>query len=112
MSTTVDPRREPRFLLAAPERRLLRALAAHLPAWVLPNDLTFAGAIAAVAIAVSYALTNAASAWLWVATGLLVVHWLADSLDGTLARVRQTERPRYGYYLDHLVDACSTAAIG
>jgi phosphatidylglycerophosphate synthase len=41
-----------------------------------------------------------------------VVHWLGDSLDGTLARVRKSERPRYGYYLDHLVDAFATAAIG
>jgi archaetidylinositol phosphate synthase len=47
-----------------------------------------------------------------VASALLVVHWLGDSLDGTLARVRKIERPRYGYYLDHLVDALSTAAIG
>jgi archaetidylinositol phosphate synthase len=46
------------------------------------------------------------------ASGLLVVHWVGDSLDGTLARVRRSERPRYGYYLDHLVDAFATAAIG
>jgi phosphatidylglycerophosphate synthase len=50
--------------------------------------------------------------WLWAASALLVVHWLGDSLDGTLARVRKCERPRYGYYLDHLVDAFATAAIG
>jgi phosphatidylglycerophosphate synthase len=47
-----------------------------------------------------------------VASGLLVVQWLGDSLDGTLARVRGIQRPRYGYYLDHLVDAISTAGIG
>ncbi|MGH2966484.1 MAG: CDP-alcohol phosphatidyltransferase family protein [Solirubrobacterales bacterium] len=47
-----------------------------------------------------------------MASALLVVHWLGDSLDGTLARVRHIERPTYGYYLDHLVDAMSTAAIG
>ena len=50
--------------------------------------------------------------WLWVASALLVVQWLGDSLDGTLARVRGIQRPKYGYYLDHLVDAISTAAIG
>jgi archaetidylinositol phosphate synthase len=44
--------------------------------------------------------------------GLLAVQWLGDSLDGTLARVRRTERPRYGYYLDHLSDALSTALVG
>jgi phosphatidylglycerophosphate synthase len=49
---------------------------------------------------------------LWAASALLVVHWLGDSLDGTLARVRRIERPRYGYYLDHLVDALATAVIG
>ena len=68
--------------------------------------------MAAVGIGVAYLLTNHDPAWLWVASALLVVHWLGDSLDGTLARVRGTERPRYGYYLDHLVDAVSTAAIG
>jgi phosphatidylglycerophosphate synthase len=47
-----------------------------------------------------------------VASALLVVHWVGDSLDGTLARVRDIQRPRYGYYLDHLVDAVSTALIG
>jgi phosphatidylglycerophosphate synthase len=57
-------------------------------------------------------LSNRDPAWLWAASGLLVVHWLGDSLDGTLARVRRIERPRYGYYLDHLVDAIATAVIG
>ncbi|MEA2366001.1 MAG: hypothetical protein QOI32_1513, partial [Thermoleophilaceae bacterium] len=56
--------------------------------------------------------SNEDELWLLAASGLLVVHWLGDSLDGTLARVRKTERPRYGYYLDHLVDAFATAAIG
>jgi phosphatidylglycerophosphate synthase len=57
-------------------------------------------------------LSNGDRTWLWAASALLVVHWLGDSLDGTLARVRRSERPRYGYYLDHLVDAFATAAIG
>ena len=48
---------------------------------------------------------------LWVGVGLLALNWFGDSLDGSLARARQIERPRYGYYLDHLVDAVSTAAI-
>jgi phosphatidylglycerophosphate synthase len=56
--------------------------------------------------------SNGDKAWLWAASALLVVHWLGDSLDGTLARVRKIERPKYGYYLDHLVDAVSTAVIG
>ena len=57
-------------------------------------------------------LSNRNPAWLWGASIGLVVQWYGDSLDGTLARVRQIERPRYGYYLDHITDAYSTAAIG
>src|SRR5438067_4521380 len=112
MSDTVDATREPNFLLAKPEKRLLRAIAARLPRWILPDDLTALGVVSAIAICVAYQATNVNRNWLWVASALLVVHWLGDSLDGTLARVRGIERPRYGYYLDHLVDAISTACIG
>ena len=108
----VEATREPNFLLAGPERRFLRSLAARLPRWILPDDLTLLGIAASVGICVAYQLSNEASAWLWVASALLVVQWLGDSLDGTLARVRRIERPTYGYYVDHLVDALSTAAIG
>jgi phosphatidylglycerophosphate synthase len=99
--------REKAFLLAAPEQRLLEALARRLPAWVLPDHLTVLALLAAVGF-VAAGLAGAP----WVAAALVVVHWLGDSLDGTLARVRRAERPRYGYYLDHLADALSTALIG
>jgi phosphatidylglycerophosphate synthase len=108
----VKAEREPTFLLAKPEKRLLRWIAGRLPRWILPDDLTALGVLAAFAICGAYQLSNDSLAWLWVASGLLVVHWLGDSLDGTLARVRGIERPRYGFYLDHLVDAVSVAAIG
>ena len=108
----VKAEREPTFLLAKPEKRLLRWIAARLPRWILPDDLTALGVLAAIGIAAAYALSNQDPLWLWAASGLLVVHWLGDSLDGTLARVRRIERPRYGYYLDHLVDAGATIAIG
>jgi archaetidylinositol phosphate synthase len=100
------------FLLARPEAAALDWIARRLPARVMPDHLTALGVLAAVGIAVAYALSNRDPAWLWAASGLLVVHWFGDSLDGTLARVRRSERPRYGYYLDHLVDAFATAAIG
>ncbi|MDQ3934972.1 MAG: CDP-alcohol phosphatidyltransferase family protein [Actinomycetota bacterium] len=108
----VKATREPNFLLAKVEKRALRAIADRLPRWVLPDDLTALGVLAALGICASYQLTNESKAWLWVASALLVVHWVGDSLDGTLARVRKIERPKYGYYLDHLVDAISTALIG
>jgi archaetidylinositol phosphate synthase len=108
----VEATREPGFLLAVPERRLLRAIAARLPRWILPDDLTALGVLAALSVCAAYQLSNQDTVWLWVASGLLVVQWFGDSMDGTLARVRRIERPTYGYYIDHLVDAVSTAAIG
>lgn len=100
------------FVLKRFERWALPRMAARLPAWVVPDHLTVLGLIASTAIGVSYALSHRADAWLWVASLALVVNWFGDSLDGTLARVRRIERPRYGYYLDHLTDAYSTLAIG
>ena len=104
--------REMRFLLAGPEGRILRALAARVPRSIRSNHLTAIGTIGAAAAGIAYALTTYHPAWLWVASAMLVVNWLGDSLDGTLARVRGTQRPKYGYYLDHVVDAFSTAVIG
>ena len=111
MSAAAAPR-EKTFLLARAETRALTWIAERLPARVMPDHLTALGVLAAAGIAIAYALSNQGDVWLWVASGLLVVHWCGDSLDGTLARVRGTERPRYGYYLDHLVDALATAMIG
>src|SRR5687768_18431311 len=104
--------REKTFLLARPEARALDWIARRIPARVLPDHLTLLGVLAALGIAAAYVLSNRDPAWLWAASALLVVHWLGDSLDGTLARVRRIERPTYGYYLDHLVDAVATGVIG
>jgi archaetidylinositol phosphate synthase len=103
----VTAEREKTFLLARPEQKLLEAIARRLPAIIRPDHLTVLALAAAVAFAVA-----AASGSFLVAAGLLVVHWFGDSLDGTLARVRRAERPRYGYYLDHLADAFATGLIG
>ena len=107
-----EAKREPEFLLARFEKRVLPWLATRLPAWVRPDHLTLLGIFAAVGIGAAYLLSNNDPAWLWAANALLVVHWFGDSLDGTLARVRRIERPRYGYYLDHLTDALATILIG
>jgi phosphatidylglycerophosphate synthase len=111
-NSSSDAPRTKRFLLAVPEARVLEWIAKRLPSWVKPDHLTALGVLAAIGIAAAYVLSNGDETWLWGASALLVVHWLGDSLDGTLARVRKSERPRYGYYLDHLVDAFATAAIG
>jgi archaetidylinositol phosphate synthase len=104
--------RQKTFLLARHEARLLGRIARRLPARVTPDHMTALGVAAAVGIGAAYWLSGRDPAWLWAASGLLVLHWLGDSLDGTLARVRRIERPRYGYYLDHLVDAGATIVIG
>jgi archaetidylinositol phosphate synthase len=109
---TDDAPRSKEFLLARAEGRALEWIARRLPARVMPDHMTALGVLAAIGIAASYVLSNGDEAWLWAASALLVVHWLGDSLDGTLARVRRIERPKYGYYLDHLVDAVATALIG
>jgi archaetidylinositol phosphate synthase len=112
VTKTNDAPRSKQFLLAVPEQRVLEWIARRLPRRILPDHLTALGVLAAAGIAVAYGLSNGDRAWLWAASALLVVHWLGDSLDGTLARVRKIERPTYGYYLDHLVDAIATALIG
>ena len=109
---TDDAPRDKQFLLARVEGRVLEWIARRLPARVMPDHMTALGVLAAIGIAGAYLASNGDKAWLWAASALLVVHWLGDSLDGTLARVRGIERPKYGYYLDHLVDAVATALIG
>jgi archaetidylinositol phosphate synthase len=108
----VEAEREPNFLFARLERRFLPWAAGRLPRWVLPDDMTALGVLAAFGVCAAYQLSNDGRGWLWVASGLLVLQWVGDSLDGTLARVRGIQRPKYGYYLDHMVDAIATAAIG
>jgi archaetidylinositol phosphate synthase len=107
-----DAPRSKQFILAVPEARALEWIARRVPSWLKPDHFTALGVVASLGIAAAYVLSNGDRMWLWAASALLVVHWLGDSLDGTLARVRKSERPRYGYYLDHLVDAFATAAIG
>ena len=99
------------FVLKRFERWALPRLAARLPDRVVPDHLTVLGLLASTTVAVAYALTNRNPAWLWLASAALVVNWFGDSLDGNLARYRGIERPRYGYYLDHITDAYSTLTI-
>ena len=111
-SSAAHAKRHHRSPLAEPEKRLLTAMAARLPRWILPDHLTLLALVAALVIAAAYALSNRALGWLWLANAGLLLHWLGDSLDGTLARVRRIQRPRYGFYADHLADALATACIG
>jgi phosphatidylglycerophosphate synthase len=100
-----EARRELRGLTARVEKTVLLWLAARTPAWVNPDHLTGLGLLAMLLAGVAYRFSAEIPAMLHVVNLALLVNWLGDSLDGTLARFRQRCRPRYGFYVDHLVDA-------
>lgn len=85
--------------------------APRLPQWMTPDVLTGIGIGAAVLIAAGYILTVFDLAWLWLANAGLVIHWFGDSLDGTVARYRKIERPKFGFFIDHFADALSMLII-
>lgn len=86
------------------ERRALAWLAARLPAWVNSDHLTLLGLAAMFLAGASYAYARVSRTGLLLATLCLVLNWFGDSLDGTVARLRNRQRPRYGFYVDHMVD--------
>jgi phosphatidylglycerophosphate synthase len=91
-------------LTAAAEKRLLVWIARRLPSWMNSDHLTLL-ALAAMALAgAGYALARYDRRALWLVVAALALNWFGDSLDGTLARVRRAERPRYGFYVDHVLD--------
>lgn len=98
-------------IFAAFERRVLPRMAARLPAWVTPDKLTALGIFSAVLIGIGYRLTEHSLHWLWLCNAMLLVHWAGDSLDGTLARVREIQRPTYGFFVDHVSDMVSVLFI-
>lgn len=91
-------------VLNALEKKILIWLAERQPKWITSDVLTFIGVIGSIVVAIGYALSNYNVSWLWLATAGFFINWYGDSLDGTLARVRNTQRPIYGFYLDHCVD--------
>ena len=87
------------------ERRVLNWLCERMPLTVMPDHLTLIGVAGAVMVFAGFVLSSDSRWWLWLAVLGFVVHWFGDSLDGSLARFRRIERPLYGYFLDHTVDA-------
>ena len=91
-------------ILNGVERKALVWLANRQPKWVTSDMLTWVGTLGSALFALGYILSHLNVQWLWLSTFGLIVNWYGDSLDGTLARVRKTQRPNYGYYIDHTVD--------
>jgi phosphatidylglycerophosphate synthase len=98
------------FVTAA-EKRVLAWLAARMPAWVNSDHLTLWGFAAQIMVGVSYALSRYNRQWLLWGILFLAVNWFGDSLDGTVARFRNRQRPRYGFYVDHVIDAIGSAVL-
>jgi phosphatidylglycerophosphate synthase len=98
-------------LLSTLERSTLAWFSKRMPSWVTPDKLTFFGFLGTLLIGVSYYLTNQNPAFLWLASLGLVINWFGDSLDGTLARFRKIERPRYGFFIDHVIDGLGEVII-
>lgn len=92
-------------ITAAAERRILLWLAARMPARINSDHLTLLGFASMCLAGGSYALARWNSLGLLFATIFLALNWFGDSLDGTLARVRNCQRPRYGFYVDHIIDS-------
>lgn len=97
--------------LAAAERRVLIWICSKLPTWVTPDQLTALGLAGAMLTGTAYALSMLDPLWLWGAVLGYVLNWFGDSLDGTLARHRNIERPGYGYFIDHSCDGLATLLI-
>ena len=93
------------------EKKALVWLAERQPKWVVSDTLTLIGTLGAIIIAVGYILTGKSIHFLWLSSLGFFINWYGDSLDGTLARVRGTQRPVYGYYLDHTVDCINEAIM-
>src|SRR5580658_7799725 len=100
-----------RSLTASAEKRLLEFLAHHTPRVVTSDHLTLLGLTAQIAAGLFYALSRTHALFLLAANLCITLNWLGDSLDGTLARVRHQQRPRYGFYVDHITDLFGATAL-
>jgi len=93
------------ILLGPLERPALQWFCHHMPTWVTPDILTGIGLVGAALMTLAYALTTLDKNYLWLVNFGIFLNWFGDSLDGSLARYRKVERPRYGFFVDHIFDA-------
>lgn len=98
-------------ILNSAEKKVLIWLARRQPRWMTSDALTYLGVFGSLLFVVGGVLSNRCVEWLWLSSFGLFIHWYGDSLDGTLARVRNTQRPVYGFFIDHTLDAITTFFI-
>lgn len=110
-NTKADAVRIQTSVLNAIEKKVLVWLAQRQPKWMTSDILTWIGTFGAVVVAAGYILAARNINFLWLSSLGFIINWYGDSLDGTLARVRKMQRPVYGYYIDHTVDAINEVMI-
>jgi phosphatidylglycerophosphate synthase len=103
--------RDHRSVLAAAEKRALIWMAERLPRRIGSDHLTALGAVAMAGTGAAFAAASLAPWTLWLVPATLAINWFGDSLDGTVARVRNAQRPRYGFYVDHVVDVVNSTVL-
>jgi archaetidylinositol phosphate synthase len=111
MSNIEKHKRVNDIFLGPLERPALQWLSARMPAWITPDICTAIGVLGAFIISIGYFLSNFDRNFLWLASFGFVVNWFGDSLDGTLARYRHIERPKFGFFIDHTTDSFSQVVI-
>jgi archaetidylinositol phosphate synthase len=107
----MDHTREHRSVLASVEKRALMAIARRLPRWLSSDHLTLLGLLSMPVAGLGFARIGTSPWSPWVIALALLANWFGDSLDGTVARVRGQQRPRYGFYVDHVIDLAGTAVL-
>jgi archaetidylinositol phosphate synthase len=112
MNTTEEHKRETKTLLSFIEKPVLSWLAKNLPSFFTPDVLTVLGLVGSIITGLGYFLTLHSDYYLWLASLGLLINWFGDSLDGTVARFRHIERPKYGFFIDHTLDSVSMVFIG
>src|SRR5436305_455884 len=98
-------------LTATIEKRVLIWMAQRLPSAIHPDHLTGLALVAQILAGVAYALASHDRRAFWLVNFFLALNWFGDSLDGTLARIRDQQRPRYGFYVDHIADSFGALAL-
>jgi len=111
MADVADQKRVLQTITGPIEKPALVWMSERMPAWVTPDILTGLGILGSMVVFAGFALSHASPAWVWFSAVGLVINWVGDSTDGTLARVRHIERPKYGFFVDHTMDVISEGFI-
>ena len=112
MSNIKDCSRETKTLLTFVEKPLIQWLVRKLPVKITPDMLTVIGLFGSLLTGLGYILSNYNAYYLWLSSLGLLINWFGDSLDGSLARHRHIEKPKYGFFIDHSIDSVTTIVIG